>query len=167
MSVTQTQFEEAIDKVADPITAYAYISTPTATTCAKADTWYFFKSTFTNQLASNVSGDTDGIQIDKDGRLEIEFLVDGIASANGTVTIGIAKNPTYTTGELTAGAVLDGSEGLYEADTGGAGNGAGSAHSLWAGDLEDGDIVSLVIKTEGAGTTFTPVSGATSLQQLL
>ena len=166
MSVTQTEFETAIDKISDPITAYAYASTPTATTCTAADTWYFFASTFTNQVASNISGHDNGIRIDKDGRIEIEFVADGSADKSGRVSLGIVKNGTFTAGELTSGSVLAGSEGSYYADISGAGVGDGSALSLWAGDIEDGDIISLVIKCQNVTTTFTPVSAATSLQQL-
>lgn len=162
--ITQAQFEEVIDRQADPITTYAYISTPTATTMTLANRWYFFESTFTNQLASNVTGVADGIQVDKDGRVEVEFMTNGTSSATAQVRIGVVKNGTFVGGLLDAGDdILPGSEGAYEADTGGTTNGYGNMHSLWGGDVENGDILTLVISSDTAGTVFTPDTGATSM----
>ena len=155
-----------LDKVNDPITAYAYISTPAPTAMATAGEWYFFNSTFTNMLSSNVSGDTNGIEIDKDGRIEIEWVSNGSSDKAAVISVGIVKNGTFVTGELTAGSVLDGSVGSYEAGVAASSDRSGSPLSLWAGDVVGTDIISLVISSSVNLTTFTPTSGATSLQQL-
>jgi len=155
-----------LDKVNDPVTAFAYISTPTKTTIGTVDTWHFFASTFTNQIASNVSGGTYGIQIDKDCRVEIEFEVHGIADSTGEVVTGIVKNPTFVDGALTAGTFLDGSNGAFEADTQGTTAGFGSMHSLWAGDLVDGDEIVLCIQSD-VSNGFTPHAGAATLHQII
>ena len=166
MTVSQAQFEQTVEKITvNPVTAFAFISTPTATTITLADTYYFFASTFTNQITSNVSGGTYGIQVDKDCRVEIEFETHGVATATGEVFTAIAKNPAFVGGEMTAGTILDGSMGAYEADTAGTTAGSGACHSMWAGDLLSGDEIVLVIQSS-VPNSFTPHSGATTLHQI-
>jgi len=164
---SQTQADGAISQLVNQVTAFAYISTPAATTIAKADTYYFLESTFTNTIASNISAGTSGIQIDLDCRLEIEFEVHGVASVAGEIVTAIVKNPTFVSGELTAGTVLEGSQGAYESDTVAATNGFGSSHSMWAGDLEDGDEIALVIKCADIANSFLPHAGAATLHQVI
>ena len=164
LTFTTAEVDNVLNQIADPITTYAYISTPADTTMTLANRWYFFNGTFTNQLASNVTGVTDGIQVDKDGRVEVEFMTNGTSSATAQLKIGVVKNGTFVGGLLDAGDdILPGSEGSYEADTAGSTNGFGNMHSLWAGDVEDGDILTLVISSDTAGAVFTPDSGATSM----
>lgn len=160
--------DSAVEHHINPIYLYAYASTLNATTMTLADTWYSFESVIDGSVASNVTKTGDAtFVLGKADIVEIEWKASGASDVNALITIGLAKNATFTSGVIDDSSdVLDGSFDAARADTVGSAAGEIGVHSLWGGSSEVDDTYTPVIMSSVAGAVFTPDSACGTVQTL-
>lgn len=149
-------------------TVFGY-SMPDTKVFTLADTWYKLEGTFTNEIVNNFSAGTTGIVFDGEGSqdLEAEYMIGGIADDDCIIKIALVKNGTFdgTTGALTAGSVLPGSGGGAEAVVIAGSKGFVNARAFWAGELTNGDEITIVYSCDEAGTTFVPDGSSATIHR--
>lgn len=149
---------------------YAYLSSAANTVLSAADTWYLFNGTFVNSVIAGFTASAAGITYNgADGSLfETEWKTCGNTDDATVIQIGLIKNGTFneTTGALESGTFLNGSCGGAEAGAVQADQFV-SPQSLWAGELNGDDLLTLVIKSSEAGITYTPISAAASIHKFI
>lgn len=146
---------------------YGYLATANDTVMTTADIWYVLKGTFTNSILEGFTAGANGITYTgSGGKFECEWSTCGYVDDATVFKIALVKNGTFNevTGALEVGAMLPGSGG-------GAESGAVqseqfvSPRSLWAGELETGDVLTLVCRCTDAGVTYTPEGVAASIHR--
>ena len=146
---------------------YAYLSTATDTVITTSGSWYRFEGVFTNTIASSFTADANGITYTgEDKAFEVEFVASGQSDKTARICIALALDATFdTNGLLTTGTIIPGSTGSTQADIIGASDGFVQISSIWAGTIENGQKISLIIQSDTGATTFTPTNAAASLHK--
>lgn len=168
--VSKTCTIDDIDAYVEGILAervYAYISTPADTVITLPDRWYFLNGIFTNEFASGFTAGADGITYTgTGGYFEVDHMTGGNTDKSALLKIGLVKNGTFVDGLLdSCDNILSGSGGLDEVTTIAGASGFGNLRGFWQGQLEENDKLAIVISSDTASTTWTPLGGSASLHR--
>ena len=144
--LTATNVEAALDELAYSPGLFASLDAPDDTTCAVADTYYPIEGTFTNAFATGfagVAGPPAGIEYQ--GAVTMAFEIDWhasvkIAVGSSTITVGMGVDGTVdTTSEMSSIVVTSGVQ----------------MSGTLVVELETDEVVTLYIKSDGAGDVVT------------
>lgn len=155
-----------------PMKVFAYLTSIVNTVMTVSDRWYIFQGTFNNTFNDNFTLGSDGIIADISGYVEVSWMCGGTSNTAGDIKIGIVKNGTFTVDGssmyiLDSGeGILPGSGGKDFADKVGAPNGEVNPRCNWAGYIEAGDKLTLVVASTSSSTTLTPDGASASLHSI-
>lgn len=165
-TVTALNLEEYMEgKITERV--FGYMATANTTTMTLADRWYILQGEFNNTIIEGFTADATGITYTgSGGYFESEYMTGGYSDKIAIIRIGIVKNGTFVSGLLDEGEnILAGSGGLDECSTLAGASGFGNPRGLWAGELENGDKITIVIRSSEASTIWTPDGGSASIHR--
>lgn len=145
--------------------AFAYLNVAADTVLTDADEWYLLSGAFTNTIAKGFSAAADGITYDNGTKtFLVHFTLSGQSDKTARICIGIVKDATFdVNGKLATGTFLDGSRGSVQTDVIGSSDGCFQLISIWPGEIESGDRLTLVLQSNIAATTVTSNCAAASI----